>query len=178
MKKFVILLITVLASAFVLGCGGEPSAPEITEEPVQTQITEEPTQSMFDLAETLRAAHKGKTELSYASSSDDDPESELAYVCDIDYGKVKDFLMLYAADGNKSADEIVVIVLKDQADVKTAVDMLRTHVEKRKALYDAYEPALAKALNKAEVFSEGRYAVLIVSENAYDVRNAFMESIG
>ena len=174
MKKFVILLITVLASAFVLGCGGEPSAPEITEEPVQTQITEEPTQSMFDLAETLRAAHNGKTELSYASSSDDDPESELAYVCDIDYGKVKDFLMLFAADGSKSADEIVVIVLKDQADVK----MLRTHVEKRKALYDAYEPALAKALNKAEVFSEGRYAVLIVSENAYDVRNAFMESIG
>ena len=178
MKKLSIVLITVFAFALCFaGCSGSGGAPAASVAPAQEQTTPKPAVSMFDLAEALKKAHDGSTALSFVSSSDDDPAGKLAYVSDIDYEKVDSFLMLYAEDGSKSADEIVVIALKDEADSETAVASLKSHVKSRKDLYAAYEPGFVEAVERAEVFSEGRYAVLIVSENASAVKEAFYDFI-
>lgn len=142
-----------------------------------TAAPQKATVSMFDLSEAMRAAHKGETELSYASSSDSDAEAEFAHLSDLDYSKVGSFFLLYASDGSASTDEIAVIAVKDAADVKAAAESLRAHVEKRRSLYASYAPQLVPALDSARVFTEAQYAVLVVSANEADVSRAFKDFI-
>ena len=175
MKRIIALLLPMLiAAACAIGCAGRPGKTEPSAQPTEAaETTPEPAVSMFDLSEALRSAHNGSAELSYVSSSDQDPAGKLAYVSDIDYEKVESFMMLYAADGKESTDEIVVIALKEASDAPEAADTLRTHVESRISLYSTYAPELVEPLRNAKVFCEGRYAVLIISENADAVSRAF-----
>jgi hypothetical protein len=168
MKRLAILIAFISMLAFVCACApggsGEGGA--------------KPTVSMFDLSRKMLEAHGAGTEMAYASSSDDDPEELLIHVSDVDYSKVDSFFILYAADGSASADEIVVIAMKDPADVKTASESLKKHVESRRALYSTYEPELADQLENAEVFTDAQYAVLIISPNESAVEKAFYDYIG
>lgn len=177
-RNIALLLLIVIFAASALGCAGVAGETEPTAAPTEAaEVTQTPAVSMFDLSEALRSAHNGSAELSYVSSSDQDPAGKLAYVSDIDYEKVESFMMLYAADGKESTDEIVVIALKDASDAPEAADTLRTHVESRISLYSTYAPELVGPLRNAKVFTEGRYAVLIISENAEAVSRAFSNFI-
>lgn len=172
MKKLTVLFMALLVSMAFCACAGKPNEAEPTAEP-----TEKPPISMFDLSEALRSARGEGAELSYASTSDINAAEELAYVTDIDYEKVESFMMLYASDGSESTDEIVVIALKDASDANAAADSLNEHVESRIKLYNTYAPDKVDSLKNAEVFTKGRYAVLIICENADAVSRAFTEFI-
>ena len=161
MKKIALILALITALFSLCACGG-------AEKPAQ-----KPTVSMFDLSRSLLEAHGEEPRLAYVSSSDNEPASLLANVTDIDYDKVEAFMILYAEDGSRSADEIVVIALKDRADAEACADSLRAHVETRRALYRTYEPKLAKELDSAEVFTQEQYAVLIVCAESGAVESAF-----
>lgn len=134
------------------------------------------TVSMYDLNKAM-SENAGFGEMTYASSSDDNAEEKFSHLSDIDYTKVEAFFMNFASDGSVSSDETAVIALKDEKDAGEAVASLEKHIEYRKSLYRNYGPQQLPKLEKALVFSSGRYAVLIVSENPSAVKTAFYNFI-
>ena len=158
MRKAFLIITLILSSLMLSYC----AAPE-----------KEPTVNMFDLSQKMNEAHGKQGEMAYASSSDSNAKDEFAYVSDMDYSKVEAFFISYAKDGKGNADEIVVIAVKDLNDVNEAEASLKEHVKYRIELYTSYDPGQVPALEDALIFTQGQYAVLIVSENADAVAKAF-----
>ena len=135
------------------------------------------TVSMYDLSKAMEAA-AGFSGLNYRSNSDDAPEDAFSYISSMDYEKIAAFFVSYASNKeNPNADELCVIAVKDVSDVGEAEASLRRHQEKRVSQYASYAP---KQVPKAEggiVFSEGQYAVLIISDDNATVRQAFLDFV-
>ena len=62
-------------------------------------------------------------EMLNASSAEKDAEDKFSHISDMDYKKVDSYFVSYSSDGHK-ADEIVVIAVKDKADVDEAKESL------------------------------------------------------
>ena len=72
--------------------------------------------SMYDLRTAMEAADPDLPEMLNASSAEKDAEDKFSHISDMDYKKVDSYFVSYSSDGHK-ADEIVVIAVKDKADV-------------------------------------------------------------
>ncbi len=131
------------------------------------------TVSMYDLSRAMLDALQTEEPMRYVSAADTGAEEKFARVSDMDYGDVEDFFLLYAENGAGNADEIAVIAVKNERDVSAAADSLRAHVQYRTQLYSTYDPTQVPKLNGALVFTEGRYAVLIVCDDPAAVKGAF-----
>ena len=131
------------------------------------------TVSMYDLSRAMLSAMQTEETMRYVSASDAGAEEKFARVSDTDYAHVEDFFLLYAENGAGNADEIAVIAVKNERDVSAAADSLRAHVEYRTQLYATYDPTQVPKLNGALVFTEGRYAVLIVCDDPAAAKAAF-----
>lgn len=66
-------------------------------------------------------------------------KSKFSHISDMDYKKVDSYFVSYSSDGHK-ADEIVVIAVKDKADVDEAKESLTKHQQDRYNLLQSYEP--------------------------------------
>ena len=75
------------------------------------------------------------------------------------------------------ADEIVVIAVKDKADVDEAKEILTRHQQDRYNLLQSYEPKQVSRIQDGLVFTKGQYAVLIITSHNDDVRKAFEDTI-
>ena len=149
-----LLALLVLLSA----CGGGAEAePEILR------------QTMTDAAPSL-------PEMLRADDTDENAEELFAHISDMDYGKVSRFFVLYAADG--SADEIAAILVKNSADADGARQSLAAHLEDRARLYEQYKPEQLRRIEQAELFVRGRWAVLIVCDEAAAVKAACVRAMG
>lgn len=152
-----LLLCALIAAGLFAGCGKNRPAQDV---------------SLFDLKEAMLAA-TAFGDMAYVSSQDKDAETYLATVSDLDYGKVDAFSITYAKDGKGNADELVVIRVKDSADTPAALASLQTHLKTRQAIYAAYDPTQSKKIGAGIAFSQGNYAVLIVSDDNAAVKAAF-----
>lgn len=130
------------------------------------------TVSMYDLKAAM-CADAGFGEMTYVSSADDNAEEKFGHLSEMDYSKIDAFFMNFAADGSVSSDEIAVVAMKSENDITEAVASLNKHLEYRKTLYRNYGPEQLPKLEKALVFSSGRYAVLIVADNPAEIKSAF-----
>ena len=74
---------------------------------------------------------------------------------------------------NHFADEIAVISVKNKNDAAAAETSLQEHIKHRVSLYETYDPTQVPKLNNALIFTEGRYAVLIVCGDPAAVKAAF-----
>lgn len=151
----------LLASALALtlpGCSGSG----------QTQ-----TVSMYDLGKTMMEADPDLPDMSTALSSSDQAEDLFHYLSDMDYSKVDGYFLGYSSEGK--ADEVAVICTHSQSDTKEAVKELNEHAEGRVQMYKTYAPDQVSRAENALVFSEGRYAVLIISDHPDDVKKAFSD---
>lgn len=74
------------------------------------------TVSMYDLRTAMEAADPDLPEMLNASSTEKDAEDNFSHISDMEYKKVDSYFVSYSSDGHK-ADEIVVIAVKDKADV-------------------------------------------------------------
>ena len=129
--------------------------------------------SIYDLSKEMVQAGGTLAEMSYASSQDSNAESAFSRISDMDYGKVDSFFVSYATDGSASADEIVVIAVRNIEDAPEAEKSLKDHLDYRMSLYRTYGAKQLPKLEKAEVFTDGNYAVLIVADNPGSIRSAF-----
>lgn len=161
-KKWILLLCAMACVLTALaGCGTSSAAGK--------------TVDMSKLQKAMLAVDKGLPEMSSVDGSAKSAKTQFAYLSTMDYGKVDNFFMAYAANGNQHADEIAVIAVKDVSDVKTAEKSLRGHMEKRRALYEQYDPSQLPRIDGAQVFTSGRYAVLILADKQDAVKAAFQK---
>lgn len=129
--------------------------------------------SMYDLGKAMLSADEDFPDMSTALSSSDTAEDLFGYLSDMDYSKVEGFFLGYSSEGK--ADEVAVICTKQQADTNEAVKELNEHVQGRVNLYNTYSPEQAPRAQSAEVFADGRYAVLIISDHPEQVKKAFSD---
>ncbi len=142
------------------GCGGQSSQPAV---------------SVYDLQKAMVEADASLPEMLTANSNETQAKENFGYLSSLDYDKVEGYFLAYSAQG--LADELAVIVLKDEDDVPEAVDSLKEHVQGRVDMYSFYEPEQAPRAEGAEVFSQGRYAVLIISDDPAASRTAFQQLV-
>ena len=128
--------------------------------------------SLFDLKEAMLAA-ADFGDMAYVSSNDADAKTYLSAVSDIAYDKVDSFSVSYAKDGKGNSDEVVVIRVKDAADTAEALATLQKHLQTRQSLYATYDPTQSQKVGNGITFSDGLYAVLIVSDDNAAVKAAF-----
>lgn len=164
MKKAIAIILCALSVALVLcACAAKENNPS-----AKSDV------SLFDLKEAmLSAADFG--DMAYVSSNDADAETYLSAVSDIAYDKVEAFSVCYAKDGKGNADEVVVIRVKDEADVSLALQTLQAHLKTRQSLYATYDPTQSQKVGNGITFQSGAYAVLIVSEDNDAVKQAFVD---
>lgn len=159
MVKKLVCALCAFALALSLGaCGGESGDV-----------------SMYELQKAMLAADPGLPEMLTAGSWEENGEKTFSYLSDLDYNKVRDYFLAYAADG--MAYEIAVIRLKDKADASAAADSLREHLEGRVRLYKTYEPEQAERAESAVIKTEGSFVLLIMCGAPAAVGNAFREFI-
>ena len=132
--------------------------------------------SMYDLRTAMEAADPDLPEMLNASSAEKDAEDKFSNISDMDYKKVDCYFVSYSSDGHK-ADEIVVIAVKDKADVDEAKESLTKHQQDRYNLLQSYEPKQVSRIQDGLVFTKGQYAVLIITSHNDDVRKAFEDTI-
>ena len=155
MKKFLSKLLVVIA-LITCGCGSAPAAETV---------------SMYDLRVAMEDADESLPSIMNASSVEVDAESNFKHISDLDYSKVDSYFVSYSEDG--LADEIAVIAVKDAADVKEAKESLEAHQQDRHKLLEQYEPQEVKRIDDGLVFTNGRYAVLIICDHTSAVKAAF-----
>ena len=136
---------------------------------------EETTVSMYDLEKQMLAADATLPEMNSVSGSSENPETLFAYLSDLEYQKVEQFFLAYSKEGK--ADEIAVILTRDEQDTEAARESLERHVQSRQKLYDQYDPDQAVRVKNALVFTRGRYAVLILCDGGNAVREAFEAAV-
>ena len=160
MRRMLTAALALLLILALCGCGKQ-DGPDI---------------SMYDLCKAMSSSGSFG-DMKYASSEDSNAAELLANVSNLEYSKVRAFFIYYAAEGRGNADEIVVIRVRDSKDARAAEETLSSHLSKRKALYASYDKSQVPKLDKARVFRDGSFAVLIVSEAPETAEKAFREFI-
>lgn len=160
MRRLLPLFLTGLLILALCGCGGNETSP--------TQ-----TADMEAMQTALLAADPTLPEMRSITGQVGDAETLFAYVSDLPYEQVDDFLLSYSAEGK--ADEIAVIAVKDPADAEAAADTLRAHLDQRLTLFRQYSPDEVSRAEKALVFTRDQYAVLLICDGNQDVKAAFEE---
>lgn len=158
MKRIFVLLLTICFTACLTACG--EAAPMV---------------SMYDLQKKMLAAAGKLPEMSSVSSASEDADVLFRYLSDFDYGKVEGFFLAYSASG--SAEEIAVVAVQDTADLADCRASLKAHMESRILLYKNYEPSEVSRVEDGLLFTEGRYAVMIICDGQEDVKTAFSDFV-
>lgn len=176
--------IVLLSILLLTGCGTTPQ-PETesgsqTETGTQTESNsgaETSAVSMYDLRTAMEGADTSLPAMLNASSVEEDAESNFKNISEkLEYEKIDSYFISYSEDG-EYADEIVVIAMKDRADVEEALDCLKQHRDNRYKLYEQYQPREVKRVEDGLIFSQEQYAVLIISDNSSAVKKAFEQAI-
>lgn len=162
MKKWMTFLLTAAIVILCVGCGAGKNTNQ--------------TVSMYDLRTAMEAADPDLPEMLNASSTEKDAEDKFTNISDMDYKKVDGYFVSYSQDGHK-ADEIVVVAVKDKADIDEAKESLEKHKQDRYNLLQSYEPKQVSRIENGIIFTEGSYAVLVITEHNDDVCKAFEDTI-
>ena len=162
----------LLAACTLCGCGEvSSSTAEVSSTADTTAPAEFAYADMTKLAADMAAADSTLPDMLTVTDADADAEVSFASVSDMDYGKLAHYLLVYSSQGK--ADEICVIAVKDAADAEEAKAELQAHADARVRMYREYDASQAPRAERAVIFAEGHYAVLIICDNPDAVKAAF-----
>jgi len=177
-KRYYAAAAAMLLALSLCGCGGDAGSSSAAETSAETSAAAETPYEyaeMAQLAADMAAADSTLPDMLTVTDADDKADVSFASVSEMDYGKVAHYLLVYSSAGK--ADEICVIAVKDEADTEEAKNELQKHADARVRMYREYDASQAPRAERAVVFSEGRYAVLIICDNADAVEAAFRAGI-
>lgn len=150
-------LLLVLCMVMMLGaCGSSSDKVDIKE--LKTQ--------MLDRAGSL-------PQMQEINSDQKDGEDNFFNFADLDYDLVESYYFCYSATG--TADEIGVIVLKDEESIVEAKKAVEAHLDSRQRLFREYQPEEESRANNAAVITRGRTVAFIMCDNATGVKKVFTE---
>jgi len=154
------LLLVLLLGLTACGGGSDGMKDDMDTEALVAAIQEaEPDLAIMDMA----------------TDQDEDPDTSLAAVTDVDADKVEHFLIYYSSEGK--ADEVVVLDCKNESAAKDASDSFEDHVNSRSALFEQYAPAEVSKVNNAQWEQKGHYAILVISDHPDEVIKAIEDSL-
>lgn len=165
----------LLSACTLCGCGDMSSTAAVSSIAETSSAAEFVFADMTKLAADMAAADTTLPDMLTVTDADADAEVSFASVSDMDYGKLAHYLLVYSSAGK--ADEICVIAVKDEADAEEAKAALKKHAGSRVRMYREYDASQAPRAEKAVVFAEGHYAVLIICDNPDAVKAAFQAGI-
>lgn len=113
------------------------------------------------LKDEMLAADKSLPEMKCVSSFEDGGEEYFAYLSDVRYDKIQDYFYAYAAAG--TAQEVAVIHVRDEKDIKEVEKSIKDHVKSRILTFENYAPDQVATMEKALVFHKDQYVILISS---------------
>lgn len=160
-KKFLMILLCIVLAVTVGACSASEEKSDL---------------DMSELMESMLAAAPSLPDMTKVTDQDENAADVFPYVSDVDYDKVDKFFLAYSSTG--LADEIVVVRMKDAADVSSMEDSLNTHVSGRVALYQSYQPDQVPRAESALIFSTGSFAVLIMCDGQDSVKSVFQDVAG
>ena len=131
--------------------------------------------SMYELQKTALASDDTLPEMQTVNSSAENAGDLFSYISDISYDKVEGYFLAYSSKG--LADEIAVVCVREASDAEEMVKSLKAHVDSRVKMYSTYDPSQVDRASSALVFSDGRYAILIISDKQDAVKSAILEQI-
>lgn len=106
---------------------------------------------------------------------DDEDERWFEFLCEFDYDKVDDFAIKYSVSG--TADEFLLIKVKDEKDVKALKEALLKRQDTRKTQFKQYDAKEVSKIEAAKIVSSDNVVAFIVSDDATDISNALTETI-
>lgn len=192
MKKIILLLLCFML--LLTGCssqndtkdtmgnadGGKGSVSgEETSSPSDAE--EESSSELKKIMDKMQEAAKNLPSMLHVDSKTESAEAYFASLSTVDYGIVADFIYDSTTDTSNPAPEIAIIKVKDKGDIDAVTASLREHLEGRRLMFENYAAQIDEKqmpmIESAEVFSENDFVVLIVAENAKEVKEAFYEAI-
>lgn len=172
MKKFAVLFILLaVCTAGFAGCKKSEETGDNKTKDNEPTVSAEKTVDMKSLKESMLAADGSLPEMSVVYGSDENGPDLFGYLAEYEYGNVEDYFFAYAAAG--TAEEVAVIRLKDVKSAEECLAAVQKHVESRIIQFRTYDPSQVERCEKAIVFSNEVYVVLIISDGQDDIKEAF-----
>ena len=81
--------------------------------------------------------------------------------------------MYYASESNISAEEVLLIRVKDESQIQDVTEAIEERIEGRMNDFDGYAPEEVKLLEGAKLSVRGRYIFLAVAPKADEYLAAF-----
>ena len=85
--------------------------------------------------------------------------------------------LLYISNFNLSAEEVLMIKVKDEEQVQTVVDAIDKRLENRKNDFEGYAPNEVKLLDEAQKSVRGKFIFLSVGKQAEHYKKIFSDSL-
>lgn len=88
-----------------------------------------------------------------------------------------DGVLFYSSESNLSAEEVLLIKVKNESQIQTVRDAIKKRIESRKNDFDGYAPKQVQLLDEAEIKSRGDYILLAIAPKADEYSAAFAKSL-
>lgn len=86
-------------------------------------------------------------------------------------------MLYYTAQSNISAEEVLVICVKEEGQIPEVRDAVSKRLESRKGDFEGYAPEQAALIEKAQITVRGTYVFLAVSAEAEEYASVFAKSL-
>lgn len=161
MKK---ILVFVMVMTLLLGCtacgdsGSSSSGSDV---------------SLRDIKDKMITADASLETLKYVDINASDSPDKFKTLVDFDYGKVEDYF--YGFDKDGKAPEVIVVKVKDEADVPDLVAAFKTRAADRKGTFENYDPDQVALVEHYVLTHAGDTVAFIISEKNGLAEKAFKE---
>ncbi len=86
-------------------------------------------------------------------------------------------ILFYSSESAISAEEVLIIEAKSEAQVQTIRDAIETRLESRKTDFAEYAPKQAMMIEQAVILVRGKYVFMAVSPDAQEYAAVFTKSL-
>lgn len=88
-----------------------------------------------------------------------------------------DGVMLYTSKASLSAEEVLLIKVKNDGQVNEVKESIKKRLKSRKNDFEGYAPKQAQMIDQAQLSIRGKYIFLAVSPKAQQYKEAFSKSL-
>lgn len=86
-------------------------------------------------------------------------------------------MLLYTSSGNISAEEVLLIQVKDEAQIKQVRKAIQKRIDNRKSDFEGYAPEQLEQLKQAQISMRGKFIFLAIGKKAAEYKAVFSKSL-
>lgn len=86
-------------------------------------------------------------------------------------------VLLYTSSGNISAEEVLLLQVKDEAQIKQVRKTIQKRIDNRKSDFEGYAPEQLEYLKQAQISIRGSFVFLAIGPKAAEYKAVFSKSL-